>query len=473
MKNSQDPEEQNTQPAVAKKYDATKVLPDVKSPDIGNPRPDPLTVIQEKFGLINLDGKVWVFDRIVLKARTNQGVAAKLKLSPRQDGALLIKRALKAQYPGVSAKEIVDAFWVSAQTVCHSGVDFNPRGASEDYLNLWVGPTIVPKQGEWGLIALFLLEIICNNDFDAYVYLKKYIAHALQRPWEKPGVMIILLGGQGIGKGTLGRIFQRIWTATYIQVSNISLVTGSFNASLERAYIVFLDEALFVGDRKASDRLKSLVTEPDILINEKFQPARQIRSYHRFIAATNADHFKNTEHDDRRDFTLRVSETRKGDHEFWRDLYEEIENGGVEAMVHDLLAMDLSDFNVREKPNTKELTEQKLNSLGPIAHWWYECLLQGSIFDDEERWQEFLSTTKAIEGILAVAGGRIYRRPGPRDVVQEMKKLCPSAEHWQKQVNGIRNRGFILPNLEQARDEFAEYLDGPVDWMDTQESEDF
>ena len=92
------------------------------------------------------------------------------------------------------------------------------------------------------------------------------MAHALQKPEEKPGVMINLLGGQGIGKGTLGRIFQRIWTATYVQVSNISLVTGSFNAALERAYIVFLDEALFVGDRRASDRLKSLVTEPAINI---------------------------------------------------------------------------------------------------------------------------------------------------------------------------------------------------------------
>jgi len=284
--------------------------------------------------------------------------------------------------------------------------------------------------------------------------------------------MIILLGGQGIGKGTLGRIFQRIWTATYIQVNNISLVTGNFNASLERAYIVFMDEALFVGDRRASDRLKSLVTEPEILINEKFQPGRQIKSYHRFIAATNADHFKNTERDDRRDFTLRVSESRKNDHQYWKDLYYEIDNGGTEALVHDLLAMDLSDFNVRQKPNTKELIEQKINSLGPIAHWWYECLLQGSIFDDEEKWQEFVSTIKAIEGIMAVAGGRIYRRPGPRDVVQEMKKLCPSAKHWQKQVNGIRNRGFILPNLEQARDEFAEYLDGPVDWMETQDLED-
>ena len=438
-----------------------------------DPEQKALSAMQKQFGLINLDGKVWVFDRISLEARTRQGIAAKLKLSPRQDGSLLIKRALEAQYPQVKAKEIVDPFWTNTHTVCYSGVEFNPEGASDNYLNLWIGPTITPQKGDWSLIRMFLLETICSGDQEAYDYLIRYIAHALQKPCEKPGVMIILLGGQGIGKGTLGRIFQRIWNATYIQVNNISMVTGSFNASLERAYIVFMDEALFVGDRRASDRLKSLVTEPEILINEKFQPARQISSYHRFIAATNADHFKNTERDDRRDFTLRVSESRKGDHNYWQDLYSEIENDGTEALVHDLLAIDLSNFNIREKPNTKELLEQKLLSLSPIANWWYECLLQGSIFEDERGWQDFVSTNKAIEGIMAVGGGRVYRKPGPREVVQEMKKLCPSAEQWQKQVNNIRNRGFILPDLEKARAEFEAYLDGPVDWMDDQESEDY
>jgi hypothetical protein len=385
-----------------------------------------------------------------------------------------MKRALKAQCPGVGAKEIVDAFWVSAQTVCYSGVEFNPEGASDNYLNLWVGPTITTKQGDWNIIKLFLLEIICSGDQEAYDYLISYIAHALQKPWEKPGVIIILLGGQGIGKGTLGRIFQRIWSATYIQVNDISMVTGSFNATLERAYIVFMDEALFVGDRRASDRLKSLVTEPEIMINEKYQPSRQVKSYHRFIAATNAVHFKYTERDDRRDFTLRVSESMKGKLDYWKDVHQEISHGGAEAMAHDLLAMDLSAFNVRNKPNTQELLEQKLHSLDHITRWWHECLMHGSVFSDfgeKERWQEFVSTEKAIDGIMADAGGRVYRKPGPRDVVQQMKKLCPSAVHDQKQIMGSRHRGFILPSLEQARAEFEQYIDGTIEWPKDQESD--
>ncbi|MFC1818902.1 primase-helicase family protein, partial [Thermodesulfobacteriota bacterium] len=299
-----------------------------------------------------------------------------------------------------------------------------------------------------------------------------YIAHALQKPEEKPGVIIILLGGQGIGKGTLGRIFKKIWSATYIHVHNIKSVTGDFNAALERTFIVFMDEALFAGDRRAADALKSLVTEEFIHVNEKFQPARQIRSYHRFVAATNADHFKKTERDDRRDFTLRVSESHKGDHTFWDALNQKIVNGGVEAMVHDLLKMDLSDFNVREKPNTKEFLQQKLHSLGPIGQWWHDCLMRGAIKEDAGNWHHFLSTSGALEGIKEVAGGGTRQNLNMITIVQEIKKLCPSAENLQKQMNGNRQRGLALPSLQRARSEFEKYIEGSIEWPDILSADD-
>ena len=146
------------------------------------PEQEALTAMQKQFGLINLDGKVFVFDRISLEGRTKQGSAAKLKLSPRQDGKLLIQRALKAQYPRVSAKKIVDTFWVSTQTVCYNGVEFNPKGASDNYLNLWVGPTITPQEGDWSLIKMFLLDIICSGDQEAYDYLIPLCVNVSETP---------------------------------------------------------------------------------------------------------------------------------------------------------------------------------------------------------------------------------------------------------------------------------------------------
>jgi hypothetical protein len=436
-----------------------------------------LQAIQKQFSLLNLDGKFWLVDNSSIDRVTAHGVAAKLNLSNRDDGGLVLRRALKAQFPFADSYSVTKEFWVSPETICNSGVEFNPSGTSDNYLNLWVGPTITPHSGSWNLISAFMFEVICDGNKDCYDYLVSYIAHALQKPWEKPGVMIAMLSGQGTGKGTLARILRLIWSATFLQIHNIDSVTGNFNASLERAFIVFMDEALFSGDRRASDALKSLVTEPIIQINEKHQPARQTSSYHRFFAATNAEHFKNTERDDRRDLVLRLSESRKGDHAYWQALNHEIDHGGVEAMVHDLLAMDLSEFNIRDKPNTNELLDQKLQSLGSIQRWWFDCLYRGQIDADDiseafdsfqaayEPWPEFLSTRSAINGISEVSGGRMFKKPSAIDVARAFKDLCTSAQHVQKTIKkGMRFRGFALPSLEQARIDFETYIGGKVQW---------
>lgn len=424
----------------------------------------PLASMQAQFGMINMGGKLCVFDRISLTTVTNKGAAQRLMLSSLADGALLIRRALAADFSSIDPKPILGAFWDSPQTVCYAGVDFNPDGTSASYLNLWVGPTIIPRAGKWLLIRGFLLEVICSGVDGHYQYLLRFIAHALQYPGEKPGVMIALLSGQGAGKGTFARILQKIWSATFLQVHNVDAVTGAFNAALERAFIVFLDEALFHGNRSASDALKSLVTEPVLQINEKHQPSRQIQSFHRFIVATNASHLKHTDRDDRRDFALRVSEAHKNDHQYWQALYQEIDSGGVEALVNDLLALDLSGFNVRVKPETFELLEQKLQSLEPIQRWWHECLVHGALGDDES-WPDFIATVDVVNSVCDLNGGKMFRKPSALDVVNALKKLCPSATAGQKKDGLTRRRGLELPPLEQARAEFDQYIGGTVQWQ--------
>jgi len=256
---------------------------------------DLLLALQSQFALINMTGKIWVLDKALLNDTSGDGTAQKLVLSSRSDGTLLLTRLAQAKRPHDNPKNDIKAFFCSPGTTCYSGVEFNPAGTTGNRLNLWVGPTIVAVAGNWTLIKEFILNVICNGDQSCYDYLMAYIAHALQRPWEKPGVIILLIGGQGIGKGTLGRILRMIWQATFLQVHNVATVTGNFNADLERTFIVFMDEALFVGDRRASDALKSLVTEQVININEEHQPSRQINSYHRFFIATNAEHVKQTD----------------------------------------------------------------------------------------------------------------------------------------------------------------------------------
>jgi len=421
-----------------------------------------LLKLQETFALIKLGGRIWVHDQQGSVALGRLGTAQKLVLYNRSDATLLMARTLQKEYPAANASKVLKAFFIHPGTVCYNGLEFNPAGTTPGFLNLWVGPTIMPKAGGWPLIQAFLLDVICAGNQKHYAYLIAYIAHALQRPWEKPGITIILMGGQGIGKGTLGRILRSIWQSTYLHVYKTANVTGSFNADLERTFIVFLDEALFAGDRASSDALKSLITEEVIHINEKHQPSRQIRSFHRFVIATNAEHVKHTDRDDRRDFVLRVSEAFKDDRAYWTALVQEMEQGGTAAMVHDLLAMDLSDFNVRAKPSTAELVEQKLHSLDPVGRYWYELLL-GQVRDSDD-WPDFLSTDAIIRGAVELAGKRLYRHPSASETVKSAHRMCPSAIKGQKQDNLTRARGLYLPPLEVARAEFSAFIGGEVTW---------
>lgn len=426
---------------------------------------DALSKAQDKFALITLGGKVGVIDQDNLELRNKDGLAARLEVINRTDGVLLIERFIADEFPQADCKKIANTFLRDRNTIMYDRIEFSPRGDTLGTLNLWIGETITPKHGEWPLIYEFLRNILCGSREIEYQYLVKYIAHALQRPWEKPGVMIIMLGGQGIGKGTLGRILQKIWSATYLHVPRIKNVVGDFNGALERAYIVFLDEAIFAGDRASSDALKSLVTEQSISINEKYQPSRQIQSYHRFFSATNADWFKGTERDDRRDFVLKVSEHRKGEFCYWDKLNLEIDNEGIEAFAHDLLSMDLSKFNVRAKPNTSELTEQKLHSLEKYPRWWFNCLSTGLILSGGEDWPEFISTENLLNEFKeSEKGMRLYKQLIERDIKAQMHKLCPSAKMDQRTENYRRKRGYCLPSLKKAREDFERYIGAMIAW---------
>ncbi len=433
--------------------------------------------LQSKFAIINVNGRIWGIEIEQIASDIKTGKP--LSFSPRADLNLIMMRYIKRKYPDLKPNKLLKNYFINPDTTCYSGIEFNPKATTNNYLNLWLGLDIAPEEGDWSLIQAFLFDVICSTDHKAYTYLIRFLAHALQRPWEKPGVIILLIGGQGTGKGTIAYICRLIWASAFLQVYDMSTVTGTFNASLETALIVFMDEAFFVGDRRASDALKSLVTETTLTINQKNQPIRQIKSCHRFIAASNADHLKHTEVDDRRDFVLRVSPIWQGNHEKWKALYHQIDNGGVEAMVHDLLHADISNFNVRDKPQTRELLEQKLHSLNPVPSWWFDFLNGGyaeHVPDDPKSlstgWTDFIPTDSIISYVTKHTGKKLYKEPTARDINQVFLKMCPVGERVQRKVNNIRRRGFALPTLEVCRDEFEQYIGGKIDWELTEDATD-
>jgi hypothetical protein len=297
----------------------------------------------------------------------------------------------------------------------------------------------------------------------------------LQYPEEKPGVMIVLLGSQGTGKGTLFKLLAKIWEYSTLQVNDVKYIVENFNAAMESKYIICMDEALFVGDKAKLERLKSLVTEPTCRIEEKYQPARIIDSYHRFFAASNSDQFAHVERDDRRFLFLRVSDSKKCDLAYFRALNAELNNPSIiAAMVYDLLKIDLSNFSIRNKPNTQEHINQKIQSLIGFERYWLEVLQSGNFsgrdHDFYENWSAstFIPTKNLISRYTEFdKNANRFGSVQSHYLAAQIKKVCPSAfPKRNKDDSDKQVRGYLLPDIKIARKEFEQAIGGKIDWGD-------
>jgi hypothetical protein len=432
-----------------------------------------LIELQNEFCLMKLSGEIRIVDKNQILKVKNGNVETEVAFYKKQDGILLMKRHLENLPIDSDVKKAIEQFFVNPNTHVYDKVAFSPLTLTSTTLNYWSGSGCNPEKGHWHELRDFILNVVCNNDMELFKYLIRYIAHMLQKPEDKSGVMIVMLGGQGTGKGTFFSMLRKIWAQTSLQINDVDQVLGTFNAALERNYVILMDEALFSGDKKSLEKLKSLITEPQCRIEQKYQPSRTIDSYHRFFAASNNEHFAKVDKDDRRFLFLRVSDRHKGDLIYFEILHKLIADGKqIRAMAHDLLAMDISKFNVRQRPKTKEHLNQKLQSLDGFDRYWYEILQLGTIGMDSEfkssvKWETsiFISTKELINQYKGFnRNADRYTTVQTNTINSALDKLCPSVAKTRPSINGVQIRGLELPTIQIARREFEKYMGSKLEW---------
>lgn len=271
---------------------------------------------------------------------------------------------------------------------------------------------------------------------------------------------------------------------TTLQVSKIDQVVGRFTSALERNYIICMDEALFAGDRQAIDNLKSIVTEQHLHIEGKYQPSRTIESFHRLFAASNHEHFAHVESDDRRFVFLRVSNTRQKDTVYFSGIAAAIANPKIiSALLYYLLKKDLTQFNVRAKPQTTEQLSQKIKSLQGFERFWFELLNspEAEFGTTNKKWEQsiFVSTSTLLSKYKGYhPNTEKYQPLQTSQVLEAVKRVCPSAKTGIREFVEIysgkkeQQRGIRLPSLDVARNDFSNYLGHDIAWEDEEEPEE-
>lgn len=208
-----------------------------------------------------------------------------------------------------------------------------------------------------------IYNVFCSQDKEQFDYFVLWLAHMIQIPHKKPGVAIVLQSGQGFGKGIFVTLLSKIIGRSYVaRVSEANHVAGGFSGQLKDKILINFDEATWGGDKKANGRLKALITEESLMLEEKFKSATETDHYARFFITSNNDYPVPIEHDDRRFFVPDVT-TTKPEQKYFDKLGALLDNKrAISCFFSALMNYDLNDFSVRTFPNTKTRQKIKLES---------------------------------------------------------------------------------------------------------------
>jgi hypothetical protein len=205
-----------------------------------------------------------------------------------------------------------------------------PLVCPKDIYNLWI-PFEMEFITEWETkdVSIFLnhIKILCNHEQETYDYFIKWLAQMIQYPAVKT-TMILFQGAEGCGKGRLFSIIEKlIGSSKYFETSCPERdVWGHFNPRMANSFFVHLSELSKKQTMDSENKIKALVTDPAIEINQKGKDSISTTSYHRFVVASNDDEPMNTHKGDRRKLLISSSNELKGQSDYFKTLSDCIED---------------------------------------------------------------------------------------------------------------------------------------------------
>lgn len=376
--------------------------------------------------------------------------------------------------------EAVSALWMrhGRRRTYPDGVTFAPGGCDEGTLNLWRGWAVEPDPD--ASCARFLdhvRRVVCRGDAGHTAYVLGWLAHMVQRPSEKPGVALVLRGGKGAGKDTVADYLARMIGKRHVPtVAESDHVTGKFNARLEAALLLHVQEGTWAGDRKAEGNLKYMVTSERIEIERKGIDSINLPSVLRLFISANAEWVVPASADERRWAVFEVSDARRGDADYFAALRAEMHGKGPAALLHYLRTYDLSGFDVRAAPETEGLRNQKLASLKNVSAWWFETLSRGELPTDGLDEGDWGSRAESVIAKDALRSSYVEWMKGRRfegDIAddarfgRQLRSLLPGLDERRPRVSGDRVRQYVLPPLPDCRAAFDQWIGSAAEWEES------
>lgn len=236
----------------------------------------------------------------------------------------------------------------------------SPSGSNA--LNMWTGWGEVEGDVQPFLdLTEFLLQ---DTEKEARDLIIPMLAYKVQNPMEKVPFAIVIVGPQGCGKSFWCKIVKNT-AAPYCSEIYPAALSSDFNPWVENTIFVVLNEATGPEMRKNAEKLKTLITEPETWMNDKFRRGRDVVTHTFFMITSNNREIAKFDGDDRR--MIVVSAPTKANKELYKRVGAWYDRGGSAKLMHYLLNYDISDFEMPdEAPMTSEKYMAYIENLSPV-----------------------------------------------------------------------------------------------------------
>lgn len=232
-----------------------------------------------------------------------------------------------------------------------------------------------------------LVKLASSDNLCVEVYILNWFAHILQKPFENPGVAIILTGQMGCGKDTLLEFFGQFvlgkqYFHNYTSTADFWM---PYDENRMGKLLIKIEEAQGFLNRQQVGPLKARITSDELTINPKGQKPISAKNYNRLCMTTNEGSSVKLETGDRRFLLANYSPYRVGDSEYWTKLRACLftkEAGAIVAKY--LLDLPLENFDVRKIPMTEYKKAAMLADKSPeekfIEQWDGKEVLAKDLF---------------------------------------------------------------------------------------------
>lgn len=335
--------------------------------------------------------------------------------------------------------------------------------------NLWQGWGVQPQQGDWSLMREHIRSVLADGNPEYDEYILNWAAWAVANPEKVAEVALVLIGGQGTGKSLFGRAMVDLFGQHAITVTAGRLGASQFNSELQDVALILGDEAVRSRDVKAINILKTLISDPEMIIESKGVNAFSAPNHLKVILTSNEKSAVFLDQDDRRYAVFEVGGQYAQNREYFGRLAKQLEQGGLGAMLHDLLAHGAA-LNERRWhpahniPNTRIRNEQKAHSLSGFEAVMYDLLQSGELPDLGPGNCRVLNGGYVFVATSALHDWAYNERRCHAETITSVARFLTDRLGFQKH-DSSRPRGRLFPPLPEARTAWDRVM-SPADWAE-------